>query len=178
MNNLIRCETPRFILREVVMEDKEDLYILDADPEVHRFLGNQPVTSMEQIEKMIESLRAQYRDHGIGRWAIIEKSSGEFVGWSGLKYVTDTVNGYSHYYDLGYRIVRRHWGKGIAYETSNAALKYGFETIKLENIYAAAQEANHTSLAILSKLGFERKNRYYDFGAWQIWHELGVIGNW
>lgn len=172
MENRIFCETPRFILREVVIQDKEGLFILDTDPEVHRFLGNQPVISMLQIEKMIESLQMQYRIHGIGRWAIIEKSSGEFVGWSGLKLVKDTINSRSHFFDLGYRIIRSHWGKGIAYETSLAALRYGFETLKLNNIYASAQEENHASLAILSKLGFKKQNRYYDFNAWQIWHEM------
>jgi len=172
LENRIFCETPRFILREVVIQDKEGLFILDTDPEVHRFLGNQSVISMLQIEKMIESLQMQYRIHGIGRWAIIEKSSGEFVGWSGLKLVKDTINSRSHFFDLGYRIIRSHWGKGIAYETSLAALRYGFETLKLNNIYASAQEENHASLAILSKLGFKKQNRYYDFNAWQIWHEM------
>ncbi len=172
MKARIYCETPRFILREIVIEDKQDLFALDADPEVHRFLGNKPVTSMEQIEVMIESLSLQYRERGIGRWAIVEKSSGDFIGWSGLKLVIEQVNGYNHFIDLGYRIIRSHWGRGVATETARASLKYGFETIQLENIYASAQEQNQASLAVLSKLGFERQNRYHDFGAWQIWHEL------
>ena len=65
------------------------MYELDADPEVHKYLGNKPVTNREQTVEVINFIRQQYIHNGIGRWAIIDKKSKEFLGWTGLKLVSD-----------------------------------------------------------------------------------------
>lgn len=103
-------ETDRLILREMLPEDDEALFAMDSDPEVHKFLGNKPVTDMEDCRKTIEQLRKQYVENGIGRWAVIEKSSGQFVGWSGIKYFKDSVNNHDRFYEVGYRFNRASWG--------------------------------------------------------------------
>src|SRR5690606_254622 len=109
--------THRLILREILPTDLEGMFELDSDPEVHRFLGNQPVKTMEESKALINYIRQQYIDHGIGRWAITDKQTGEFMGWTGLKFVTKETNNHKDYYDLGYRLIKRFWGKGIATET-------------------------------------------------------------
>ena len=85
----IFAETERLILREILPTDVEGMYQLDADPEVHKYLGNKPVTNREQTVEVINFIRQQYIDNGIGRWIIIDKKSNEFLGWTGLKLVTD-----------------------------------------------------------------------------------------
>ena len=57
------------------------------------------------------------------------------------------------YYDLGYRILRKHWGRGVATETAHAALNYGWEQLELEEINAAAHVENKASNRVLEKLG-------------------------
>lgn len=79
----IFAETNRLILREIVPEDEGGLFQLDSDPEVHEFLGNQPISNIEQAREVIRFIRKQYIDNGMGRWAIIEKNTGNFVGWTG-----------------------------------------------------------------------------------------------
>lgn len=98
----IFAETETLILREILPTDVEGMYELDADPEVHKYLGNKRVTSKEQTVDMIKFIRQQYIDNGIGRWSIIDKKSHEFLGWTGLKFVTDKTNRHRNYYDLGY----------------------------------------------------------------------------
>lgn len=149
------AETERFYLREVLPSDEAGFWELDADPEVHRYLGNKPVTDRAQIREVIGFIRQQYVQHGIGRWAVVDKQSGEFVGWSGLKFVTEPLNGHQNFYDLGYRIQRKHWRQGIGKETAAAALAYGFEQLKLEEIFAAAACDNVASNRILRSLGFQ-----------------------
>ena len=90
---------------------------------------------------MIEYIRAQYEKYGIGRGAVIDKKSNEFLGWTGLKYETKVRKSFN-YYDLGYRFKKKYWGQGIATETAEASLKYGFDTLGLNKICAAV-EVNH-----------------------------------
>lgn len=148
----IFAETNRFYLREIMEQDLPGMFALDADPEVHRYLGNKPVTSVQETEIIIQNVRKQYQDNGIGRWAIIDKNTAAFIGWSGLKLEKNLRKGVE-YYDLGYRLRREYWGQGIASESAQLALDYGFGTLGLTEIFAAAQVANIASNKILQKVG-------------------------
>ncbi|HOU47306.1 MAG TPA: GNAT family N-acetyltransferase, partial [Chitinophagales bacterium] len=65
----IIIETDRLILRELEYTDEMDLFEMDADPEVHLYIENKPVKSVEEITKAIELLKEQYQRNGIARWA-------------------------------------------------------------------------------------------------------------
>ncbi|MBK8698566.1 MAG: GNAT family N-acetyltransferase [Saprospiraceae bacterium] len=145
-------ETERFGMRAVVEDDAPDFYELDSDPLVHRYLGNKPVDSIEVCKAVIQNLQRQYREIGFGRWAVIDKMTGEFVGWCGLKYERN-IRKDRPYNDIGYRLKSKHWGKGIASETASACLKYGFEQLKMEEICAAAHIENTASQHVLIKIG-------------------------
>jgi ribosomal-protein-alanine N-acetyltransferase len=151
----IIAETERLIIRELLPEDETGMFILDSDPEVHRYLGNDPVKDMEQIRNAISFIRQQYVDNGVGRWAVVEKESGEFIGWTGLKLMRDTVNNHTNYYDFGYRFIKSHWGKGYATETAAPSLRYGFEVLNADAIYAMAEEGNIASGRVLEKAGLQ-----------------------
>ena len=85
-------ETERLILRELLPTDVVGMFELDSDPEVHKYLGNNPVRTIEETREIIKIICQQYLDNGIGRWAAIEKTSGEFIGWSGLKFIREYEN--------------------------------------------------------------------------------------
>ncbi|MCP4443588.1 MAG: GNAT family N-acetyltransferase [Aureispira sp.] len=165
-------ETKRFILREIEEEDAQGFFDLDANPAVHKYLRNNPVTSLEQSKVMIKHVRKQYQENGIGRWAIIDKITNDFVGWTGLKLENNTVLNIQNYYDLGYRLKQEYWGKGIATETAIASLKYGFEQMGLSEIYAVAHTQNIASNAILQKLGFQLLRTFEDYDAVQNWYRI------
>jgi [ribosomal protein S5]-alanine N-acetyltransferase len=165
----IFAETERLILREMLPEDEMGLYELDSDPEVHRYLGNKPIHNIEQARESIRLIREQYIDHGIGRWAIIEKSTNGFIGWAGLKFVKEKINNHTNYYDLGYRLIKKYWGKGFATEVATASLNYGFDKLKLPEIFAMADIENAGSNNVLKKLGLKLMDTFeYD----------GVVHNW
>ena len=81
----IFAETKHLLLREIVIEDTGDMFRLDSDPRVHKYLGNNPIKCMGKAKAYIDYIRMQYETYGIGRWAAIEKSSGNWIGWTGLK---------------------------------------------------------------------------------------------
>lgn len=149
----IILQTDRLILRELVPSDLDAVFALDSDPEVHKFIGNRPATSKLDAIQSIEDKIAQYKTHGVGRWAIIDKQSNAFLGWAGLKFICDETNKISNYYDLGYRLHPRFWGQGIATEAAKAILAYGFSELNIDTIYAMAEEEHFASHRVLEKIG-------------------------
>ncbi len=152
----VYIETDRLLLRDIEESDAAGIFALDSDPEVHQYLGNHPITSMQQAEEMICLIRQQYVDKGVGRWAVIDKASNEFVGWSGLKYELNLRKEFS-YFDLGFRLRPKYWGQGIATESARESLKFGFTKMNLTQICAAADIANFASNAVLKKVGLQFK---------------------
>ncbi|MBK9107643.1 MAG: GNAT family N-acetyltransferase [Saprospiraceae bacterium] len=173
----IFVETERFILREIVPTDIEGLYELDSDPEVHRYLGNEPVTDKDKLSNVIQLIRQQYIDNGIGRWAVVHKKTEEFVGWSGLKLERNLINDHQNYYDLGYRIQRKYWGQGIASETAKATLNFGIEQLQLQEVFSIVHCDNLASQAVLNKLGFVKDGIFECDGEPHFWCQLN-IENW
>lgn len=167
----IFIETERFFMREMLEMDAPGLFELDSDPEVHRYLGNKPVSDIETCYRVVEFVRQQYQDYGIGRWSVIDKISGEFIGWSGLKYEMNLRAG-MRYYDIGYRLKRKFWGQGIASESAAAALRYGFEILQYPEICAAAQVANGASNRVLQKIGLQRVETFEYLGEPTNWYRL------
>ncbi len=150
----LKLETKRLYLRPINEDDDQDFFEMDSNPKVHEFLGNNPVTSIEQSRGYIKSILQQYKDNGVGRLAIIKKDTGEFVGWSGLKFEREVREEFD-YYDLGYRLKEKFWGHGYATEAAIASLDYGFNNLKLKEICAAAYTKHTVSNIILKKIGLK-----------------------
>ncbi len=152
--------------------DAEGLFELDSDPEVHRYLGNKPVTSIQQCKDVIEFVRAQYKTNGIGRWAVEEKSSGNFIGWAGLKYFVEEVNQHVNFYDVGYRLMKKHWGKGYATEAAIATIVYGFNVLKAKEIHAMIDSDNEASRRVLEKAGLKHIEPFLFEGDPSDWFKI------
>jgi ribosomal-protein-alanine N-acetyltransferase len=150
----IHIETDRFIIRDMEAFDAQGMFTLDSDTEVHRYLGNKPIKSLKKSEEIIDAIKKQYKDYGMGRWAVVDKKTNEFIGWAGFKYEQKLRKGQT-YYDLGYRFIRKYWGKGIGTEIALACVSYGFEHMGFKEIFAAAHIDNIASNKILIKTGFK-----------------------
>ena len=168
----IFAETERFILREILPTDAEGFFELNADPEVQKYLGNKPITSTTQAIADINFIRAQYLSNGIGRWAIIDKKTNKFIGWTGLKLITEETNHHKNYYDLGYRLIKRYWGQGIATETAIASLEYAFDKLQANEVYAIADCENDGSNKILNKIGFSFIETFNFDGIKHNWYKI------
>lgn len=165
----MHIETERLFLREILPTDECGLFELESDPRVHTYLGENPVIGIGQVRDIIKMIRRQYAELGIGRLAIIDKSTNAFIGWAGLKLVKEKTNNQINFYDLGYRIIQKHWGKGIATEASHATLTYGFNKLNLAEIYGMCEVGNQGSKNVLQKSGlrfietFEYKGRQHNW---------------
>ena len=82
----IHVDTDRFILRDIEESDVQGIFDLDSDPEGLTYIGTPPIKTLDEARDTIKYIRNQYAEHGIGRWAVIDKETSDFVGWTGLKY--------------------------------------------------------------------------------------------
>lgn len=175
MNVLI--ETERLLIRPLEITDYTGMFEMDSDPEVHRYVGNEPVKNIERIKEVIGMVRQQYEDFGIGRWAVIEKATNDFAGWTGFKFMTGPINNHNNFHDFGYRLARRFWGLGYATEAGQAALSYGIQTLNFKDIYAMTDIDNAASRRVLEKLRFKHIETF-DYDAEPNWRTTGEPTTW
>ncbi|WP_316803987.1 GNAT family N-acetyltransferase [Pedobacter nototheniae] len=168
----IYAETERLLLRALQPEDAEGIFELDSDPEVHQYLGKKTIKTVEEGMQNIDYIRKQYIENGIGRWAVIEKETKQFIGWSGLKLITELTNNHINYYDLGYRLMKKYWGKGYATESAEASINYAFNKLNINEVYAIADINNQASINVLEKVGLQRINTFDYEGEPHYWLKI------
>jgi RimJ/RimL family protein N-acetyltransferase len=143
-------ETERLTLRELTIADAQLLIDLNSDPLVTRYTGDGPVADLDAAENIITDIILPQYPNKMGRWAVHLKSSGEFIGWCGIKYISELDE-----YDLGYRFHRRFWGQGYATEAAKACVNYAKEVLKLQRLVGRVALDNTPSSNVLEKCGFK-----------------------
>jgi RimJ/RimL family protein N-acetyltransferase len=145
-------ETGRLLLRRFSMADADNLVSLDADPDVMRFVNGGIPTSRDEIEaEVLPAFLSYYeRYQGYGFWAVIEKATGEFAGWFHFRPGRAAAPGEV---ELGYRLRKPAWGRGLATEGSRALIAMGFTTFGVRRVTAEAMAANVASRRVMEKAG-------------------------
>ncbi len=110
---------------------------------------HEPVLQTEEqaIKILLDIILPQYKNN-LGRWAIHTKDNMDFIGWCGLKYRPELDE-----IDLGYRLMKKAWGKGFATEAAQHTLNHGFKTLGLKLITGRAHIENIASIKVLEKIG-------------------------
>jgi ribosomal-protein-alanine N-acetyltransferase len=154
MKNVI--ETERLYLREFDISDSASFFELNLNPNVIKYTGNSAFKDVEEAKKFLENY-SDYQTNGFGRWAVIYKSTQEFLGWCGLKYdkkLDET--------DIGFRFFEHFWNQGFATESAKACITYGFEKLNLKTIIGRAMKENIASIKVLEKIGLQYE-KDFDF---------------
>ncbi|TDL82771.1 GNAT family N-acetyltransferase [Peribacillus frigoritolerans] len=154
-------ETKRLILREVTLDDAEDIYSYLSDQDVVKHMGLDPCQTVEDAWNEIKWYQSIYEE-GIGiRWGITLKDSDKMIGSCGF------LNMAAKHYraEAGFELSKDYWGKGIASEALEAVVKYGYKHLQLERIEALIEPANLPSQKLVEKLGFRREGllRHYEY---------------
>ncbi|MGH3285444.1 MAG: GNAT family N-acetyltransferase [Streptosporangiaceae bacterium] len=145
-------ETQRLVLRRFSMDDVDNLVNLDADPDVMRFVTGGVPTSRDEIEnEVLPAFLGYYeRYEGYGFWAVIQKETGEFLGWFHFRPHAGAAPGEV---ELGYRLRASAWGKGYATEGSRALIGKGFTELGVQRVTAEAMAVNTASRRVMEKAG-------------------------
>jgi RimJ/RimL family protein N-acetyltransferase len=145
-------ETERMTLRRVTAADVDLLVELDSDPEVMRYLTGGRATSRREMED--EHLPAwlawDERPGGFGFFAAHDKASGAFLGWFHLRPAHGAPASEP---ELGYRLRREAWGRGLASEGSRALVDHAFRDLGCERVTAETMAVNRASRRVMEKAG-------------------------
>ena len=145
-------ETPRLVLREFTEDDAGNLFDLNSDPEVMRYLtGGRPTPREEIRDQIIPFHLAVYRRlDRLGTWAAQSAATGEFLGWFHFRPGpgADLTN-----IDLGYRLRRAVWNRGYATEGSRALIRMGFNGLGVQRVFAHTMAVNTASRRVMEKCG-------------------------
>ena len=147
-------ETPRLVLRHFEARDVDDLYAMDSDDRVMRYLGaGLKGRSREECEQGIERMvRQAAKRPGYGLLHASLRDSGAFVGGCGLFPVPEGED-----IEIAYRLPYVRWGQGFATEMARAVLAHGFDNLGLARIVGLTWPENVPSQRVLEKIGMRRE---------------------
>ncbi len=147
----IVLQTARLTLRQFTSDDVDNLFDLNSDPAVMRYLtGGRPTPREVISDEIIPFHLAVYeRLDRLGTWAA-ESAAGEFLGWFHLR---PGPGGDRTNVDLGYRLRRPAWNHGYATEGSCALIDLGFTELDVERVFAHTMAVNTASRHVLEKCG-------------------------
>lgn len=139
-------------------DDLDDLCLIYSDTDVMRYLSGHPLSREETAEWMLH-WSAQWERHGFGWWGLERKEGGELIGHCGLQFIHTTSE-----VEIAYALAKQWWGGGLASEAARTGLRYGFEELKLDRIWALAEPPNVASQNVMRKIGmrFEKTASYKD----------------
>ncbi len=142
-------ETERLYLRELQETDADNIYLLNSDPDVIRYTGDNPFENIEETRNFLINYD-HYKKFRLGRWAVLRKSDDQFLGWCGLRYISEDDE-----YDLGFRFLKTFWNQGYATESARACIRYGFAVRSIHRIIGRALKENTASIKVLKKTGMQ-----------------------
>lgn len=142
-------ETTRLVLRQLRADDAAFILELLNEPAWLRFIGDRGVKTLEDARAYIQNgPAASYQKHGFGLWLVAQKPDETPVGICGLlkREMLEDV-------DVGFALLERFHGQGLAAESAAAALAHGRDRLGLKRLVAVVQPDNAGSIRVLEKLG-------------------------
>ncbi len=146
-------ETNRLLLRGWEERDRSEFARMNAHPEVMEYFP--ALWTREESDAVFERLRTNILDRGWGLWALEEKLTGKFVGFTGLANPRFEAP-FMPAIEIGWRLLPEFWNQGFATEAAEKSLWFGFHVLKLEEIVSFTAVGNVKSQRIMEKIGMER----------------------
>ena len=162
-------ETERLLLRQWKSTDFPAFAQLTSDEEVMQFFPS--TLSQEESRAMAQRCADLIAGRGWGFWAAEDKASGTFMGFIGL-HVPAVELPFSPCVEIGWRLARAWWGKGLATEGARAALQFAFMSLSLEEVVSFTSVRNARSEAVMRRLGMRRDAATFEHPSIPMGHPL------
>jgi ribosomal-protein-alanine N-acetyltransferase len=153
-------QTNRCILKKVSHDYDQVMFDLSSDPDVMKFI-REPDQEIEQSRNSIQkTMDYQERENDFGLWFVFEKETSEPIGFVLLLHIELNPN---NPVEVGYRLHKKFWGKGIATELASCMKNYAKE-LGLKSLCGITIEPNIGSQKVLKKIGMQYKEqrKYYN----------------
>lgn len=144
--------THRLVLRAWQPQDREPFAALNADPVVMEHFPA-PLTR-RQSDAFVDRIEAHFAEHGYGLWAVEE--DGAFAGFTGLSWARGMP--FPDSLEVGWRLARSFWGRGIATEAATAAVAFGL--LRVPTVVSFTALTNHRSWRVMERIGMRRESEF------------------
>ncbi|MFD1739740.1 GNAT family N-acetyltransferase [Bacillus salitolerans] len=147
----MRIESNRLSFQKYTENDVDFLYSLVSDPEMVQYIGEGTVRDIEGTNTFLNWILNTYKTReDLGLMILVDKENNMRVGHAGI--VPQVVDGTTEY-EIGYWIVKEHWGKKLATEAAITLRDYGSNILGIERFIALIQPGNVASIMVAKKLG-------------------------
>lgn len=153
--NDYRIQTKRFVLRKMTEGGQDDYYLMSCNEEVMKYVTGYALSREESDKMYQEYLEENANDSILGRYFIRDRVTGELVGIAKLDLVGEDV-------EIGYRIRKEHWGRGVATEVAKWLLYIGHSRLNADRVIAFVNVDNAASIRVLEKIGMQNIERIED----------------
>lgn len=150
---MTELSTSRLWLRQWRESDLEPFASLNADSQVMEFMPAR--LSRAESDVLARAAETEIARQGFGFWAAELRESGEFIGFVGLRAVTFEAH-FTPCVEIGWRLARASWGRGLATEAARGCLRFAFDTLALPEVVSFTVPANRRSRAVMERLGMRR----------------------
>lgn len=170
-----KLSTPRLNLRELTLDDAQDIFRIRSDYEVTRYNSGIAYDRIDQARDLIQAIRSAYADGAELRWGITLKDDPAVIGMCGFNYWVR----HDRRASIGYDLARAYWGQGLMTEAVRAVVEFGFANMNLNRIEADADGRNPASARVLHKVGFHdegvQKEQFYENGSFYDLHLFALL---
>ena len=152
-DNFPKLESERLIFRSFTKEDAQDILLLKSNDEVMMHMDAIKHQTIQDSEKAIIKNQNLFKERQGIIWAIIEKSTREFIGYFGFwRLIREHCRA-----EIGYALKPQFWSKGFMRESMNLLIDFGFNELKLHSIEANLNPKNENSERLLKNFGFKKE---------------------
>lgn len=143
-------ETERLIMRPLTVQDAEEIFTnWTGDPEVAKFMRWDVHQNSGETRTWIEAEQLAIEEGLVYDWGGVLKETGELVGSGGLCFTEEY-----ELFELGYNIMRKYWGMGLATEAARCIVKYSVQNLGIKKLYCCHAKDNPASGRVMEKAGF------------------------
>ena len=169
MPNVIEINTERLLLRPWKPSDFNAFSIMNANKRVMAFYPS--TLTKAESDQMAKTCKQLIEKRGWGFWALEEKKSARFIGFTGL-HIPRYDLPFQPCVEIGWRLSDDYWGAGFATEAAKAALAFGFNQLNLEEIVSFTTVNNQRSISVMKKLNMQKTAHHFDHPALPEGHAL------
>ncbi len=146
--------TERLTLRQLVINDDQEIFTLRSDSEINKYLDRQLSNTIDDARNFINKINENIDKNDSLYWAITLSGKNILVGTICLFSFSDE----NDKCEIGYELLTNFQGQGIMKEAVENVIDYAFNTIKVQKIEAFFHRDNQRSVKLLKKFSFRDSN--------------------
>lgn len=144
--------TERLYLRQWIDADITPFAQMNSDSDVMKYFPKK--LSESETKEMINRINLSFDKNNFGLFAVENKSTGEFIGFTGFS-IPQFEAFFTPCIEIGWRYKKESWGQGFATEAAISCIVYGFKTLRFGKIVSFTSAINKKSISVMEKIGMK-----------------------